>query len=368
MWQMELESGMELSAPEDWTRRLPESIFYKFFLRRYVAEVLPGRVMFRTELTYLDYKRVIDLLKKEAAKTGQTLYVTPALQEYIESREIHLESRRKLGMELKNQDEKLLPAFQKYKTAVDAALARPLRNKQMWDSFFMCAMKKSANFSVPGSGKTASVLGMYAYLCARQQVNRILVICPQNAFGSWVDEFAACFQDKVPLHLFQSHDPRYTTQNNRRRALQYECGGCNLILVNYEAVGGVLDQLQSLVSHHTLLVLDEVHKVKRVNGQYARQVLDLARCATHVVAMTGTPIPNGYVDIYNLLHILLMNSLIFPSPCCASQTRWKLQQSTINCSRFSAVPPSGSWRCRRQIWIKSMRFRQVPVKMNCCIF
>lgn len=304
MWQLELESGLELSAPEDWTRRLPESIFYKFFLRRYVAEVLPGRVMFRTELTYLDYKRVIDLLEKEAAKIGQTLYVTPALQEYIESREIHLESRCKLGMELKNQDEKLLPAFQEYKTAVDAALARPLRDKQMWDSFFMCAMKKSANFSVPGSGKTASVLGMYAYLCARQQVNRILIICPKNAFGSWVDEFAACFQDKVPLSLFQIHDPRYTTQNDRRRALQYECGGCNLILVNYEAVGGVLDQLQSLVSHHTLLVLDEVHKVKRVNGQYARQALDLARCATHVVAMTGTPIPNGYVDIYNLLHIL----------------------------------------------------------------
>ena len=30
----------------------------------------------------------------------------------------------------------------------------------------MCAMQKSANFSVPGSGKTASVLGMYAYLRA----------------------------------------------------------------------------------------------------------------------------------------------------------------------------------------------------------
>lgn len=304
MWQLDLTSVLELSAPGTWLSRLRESIFYKFSLRRYVAAILSDRVMFRAGLTYLDYKRVIALLEKEASRTGAVLHVTSALQDYIKSREIHLESRCKLGVELKNQEKKLFPAFQEYKTAVDAAMARPLRDKQMWDSFFMCAMQKSANFSVPGSGKTASVLGMYAYLRHRKQVNRILVVCPKNAFGSWVDEFVACFQNRIPLQVFQIHDPRYTTQNDRRRALQYECGSCNLILVNYEAVGGVLEQLQSLAARHTLLVFDEVHKVKRINGQYARQALGLARYAAHVVAMTGTPLPNGYLDIYNLLHIL----------------------------------------------------------------
>lgn len=54
----------------------------------------------------------------------------------------------------------------------------------------------------------------------------------------------------------------------------------------------------------TLLVFDEVHKVKRVNGEYAENALRLSREACYAVAMTGTPIPNAYTDIYNLLHIL----------------------------------------------------------------
>ena len=54
----------------------------------------------------------------------------------------------------------------------------------------------------------------------------------------------------------------------------------------------------------TLLVFDEVHKVKRIRGEYAENALQLARNARYVVALTGTPIPNAYTDIYNLLHIL----------------------------------------------------------------
>lgn len=37
---------------------------------------------------------------------------------------------------------------------------------------------------------------------------------------------------------------------------------------------------------------------------HAENALDLAKNARYVVAMTGTPIPNSYTDIYNLLHIL----------------------------------------------------------------
>ena len=31
---------------------------------------------------------------------------------------------------------------------------------------------------------------------------------------------------------------------------------------------------------------------------------EVAKCASYTIAMTGTPIPNTYLDIYNLLHIL----------------------------------------------------------------
>ena len=58
------------------------------------------------------------------------------------------------------------------------------------------------------------------------------------------------------------------------------------------------------MSSRTLLVFDEVHKVKAVNGQRAGYALEISSSAPYIIAMTGTPIPNSYVDLYNLLHIL----------------------------------------------------------------
>ena len=87
-------------------------------------------------------------------------------------------------------------------------------------------------------------------------------------------------------------------------ALRYDIGGVNLILVNYETVGSVLDELCVVVSSATFLIFDEVHKVKKVGGEYANAALQLAEKAAQVVVLTGTPIPNSYLDVYNLLHIL----------------------------------------------------------------
>lgn len=304
MWELGYDGALFLIFPIEHTDDFQRSSFYKLTLRRYIKEVFNGFVRFKPALTYLDYKKVIVVFQKEAEKRGWIFTVSEALNEYIESREMHIEARSRLGVELKNHDPKLNEHFQIYKNIVDSSMARKLRERQMWDSFYMCSMQKSANFSVPGSGKTASVLGMYAYLRAKSLVKRILVVCPKNAFGSWIDEFSVCFKGIEDAKVLNIHNPAYKTTAQRNTAIQYDSGRCNLILVNYESVGGVLDSLIELLDKETLLVFDEVHKVKRINGEYAENSLHLAQEASYAVAMTGTPIPNSYTDIYNLLHIL----------------------------------------------------------------
>ena len=304
MWELDYDGALLLRIPIEATESLQSSSFYKLSLRRFVREILPGFVRFKPALTYLDYKKVIALCQKEADKRHFLLVVRDPLREYIESRELHIDARSRLGVELKEHHTKLQERFESYRSIVDGEMSRKLRDRQMWDSFFMCAMQKSANFSVPGSGKTASVLGMYAYLRNKGLVKRILVICPKNAFGSWMDEFSVCFDGIEPLRVLNIHNPIYKNTKQRNAALQYDSGRCNLILVNYESVGGVLNSLIQIVDKDTLLVFDEVHKVKRVNGEYAENALQLSHEACYVVAMTGTPIPNSYTDIYNLLHIL----------------------------------------------------------------
>ncbi|MEY8387933.1 hypothetical protein AALC17_11660 [Oscillospiraceae bacterium 38-13] len=152
-------AALTLRVPEDEAGALLCSAFYKLSLRRYIA-------------------------KREGGRRDAALAVSPALEDYIQNRGSYLAQRFRLGMEIKNREEKLLPLFREYQSIVNAAMARPLQERQMWDSFFLCAMKRSANFSVPGSGKTASVLGVYAYLKSRGLTKRLLVVCPKNAFGS----------------------------------------------------------------------------------------------------------------------------------------------------------------------------------------
>lgn len=304
MWKLDYDGALFLRLADERIGDLQYGSFYKLSLRRYVLDLFPGFIRFNPALTYLDYKKIITLCKSEAEKRQISFVVSKSLRDYIESRELHIEVRSRLGVEIKAHHAKLNERYETFRTIVDREMARKLRDRQMWDSFFMFAMQKSANFSVPGSGKTASVLGMYAYLRSKSLAKRILVICPKNAFGSWIDEFSVCFDGIEPLRVLNVHAPIYKNLQQRNKALQYDGGRYNLILVNYESVRGVLDSLIQLLGTQTLLVFDEVHKVKRVGGEYAEDVLQLSRKSSYTVAMTGTPIPNSYTDIYNLLHIL----------------------------------------------------------------
>lgn len=299
--------GLILNISDIDSAKFTMSSFYKFYLKRYIETADDKKFVFKPTLSYLNYTDIIELVRKEANKNGDGFSVSKQLSSFINEREVYVEKRSKLGIEIKNKEPKLFERFEEYKNIVDSCMSRRLRDKQMWDSFFMCAMRKAANFSVPGSGKTASVLGVYSYLKHKGIVKRIVVICPKNAFGSWMDEFSVCFDGKEDLRVFNIHNPLYKTMREKRNALMYDSGFANLILVNFESVGSVLEALKSVVKSDTLLVFDEVHRVKRVGGEYAVNALDVAECCTHTIAMTGTPIPNSYRDIHNLLNILFPN-------------------------------------------------------------
>ncbi|MBQ8836840.1 MAG: DEAD/DEAH box helicase family protein [Clostridia bacterium] len=304
---LDFDGDLVLHLPTGEGETFRYGAFYKLSVRRYEKSFYGDTLIFKSELGYIEYKKIISLFRRDAEKKGYELEVSSALSDYIECRELYVEERSRLGIEIKNREDKLSERFDTYRRVVDGGMSRKLRERQMWDSFFMCAMQKSANFSVPGSGKTASVLGMYAYLRAKELVSRIVVICPKNAFGSWMDEFSVCFDGIEPLKVLNIHSSDYKNTAARKNAIMFESGRCNLILVNYESVGSLCDALCSVVKSNTLLVFDEVHKVKRVGGEHAEHALKIAADSRFTVALTGTPIPNTYLDVYNLLHIMFPN-------------------------------------------------------------
>jgi SNF2 family DNA or RNA helicase len=60
------------------------------------------------------------------------------------------------------------------------------------------------------------------------------------------------------------------------------------------------DILDFLKRNKTMVVVDEAHRIKNPEGVWGRSVTEISKEAVSRVILTGTPVPNGYQDIFNL--------------------------------------------------------------------
>ena len=173
---------MILVVSKDCLAKLMMSSFYKIRLKSKVekADEDKGIFYFRENLVYLDFQKIDSQLRNKLPSMGISYKSSQRLNDFIIKRDMHIKKRASLGIELKTDASNLTQRYLDYKKVVDEGMTRNLREKQMQDSFFMYAMKKSGNFSVPGSGKTSSALGVYCYLKTKNIVDRIVMIGPKN--------------------------------------------------------------------------------------------------------------------------------------------------------------------------------------------
>lgn len=192
-----------------------------------------------------------------------------------------------------------------FKSTLDVNMKlRPLTEMQLWDAYYMTVMKKVCNFSVPGSGKTATTLGMFSFLKALNKVDRLLVIGPISSFGSWLDEYESCFG--VTPRYYNIQDEKGIGVQGVELKLKYESSGIEIFLFNYESLVGYGPIVKKyIVDDRTLVVLDEVHRIKSTNGVRAASTMNAVKDAAYLVSLTGTPIPNTFEDIYNMFNLTL---------------------------------------------------------------
>lgn len=227
------------------------------------------------------------------------------VKQFIEINRYAIQEHQLAGRTIKSFDSRWEKELTSFKHILDREISRPLLDKQIQASFYLAMMKRSANFSVPGAGKTAMMYGAYAYLSSHEigEVNKVLVVCPINAFEAWRTEFIEVFGNKRKLKFMNLRDKRYQQSSN----IRLDWGSSNIIVINYESLGNKVKILNELIDEMTMLVFDEVHRVKGINGTRAKAALKLGRNARYHYVLTGTPIPNSYKDIYNFLHLLYDN-------------------------------------------------------------
>lgn len=260
---------------------------------------------FSKDLTYIEMNEVINILEKYSKRKKFNFIVSKSLKEYLSTVAYFIKERADYGKTIKYYENELNPIiaerFERFQLIVNNELDRTLRTKQMWSAFYMHEMKNAANFSVPGAGKTSMIYGAFAYLNSLtiDKVDKIVMIGPKNSFLSWKDEFKANFADKKTLRFL---DVQLTKLSEFEFRL--ESGDRNLILVNYESLPKYESVLSDIVDSRTMLVFDEVHKIKGLTSVRAQSAKRISAKAGYKFVLTGTPIPNTYQDVYNLLNIL----------------------------------------------------------------
>ena len=75
-----------------------------------------------------------------------------------------------------------------------------------------------------------------------------------------------------------------------------------ILLANYEKAIYMFDEIRKYKPHH--LVVDESHKLKNPTAKISNKIYQSTRMCKTTTIMTGTPICNGYEDIYMQLKIM----------------------------------------------------------------
>lgn len=186
--------------------------------------------------------------------------------------------------------------------------ARRLYDLQLLSSYHLTFAQNACNFSVPGAGKTSIVYAAYAYLNSLPEnhpkyVNKLFIVGPLSSFGPWEDEYQACFGKKGKIRRLSGGVPR---EERVRHLLSPD--SAEISLISYQSISSSNEDILSYLKrpgNRVMMILDEAHKIKNTQGGlWAKSVLNLAKYCASRVALSGTPIPNGYEDLCNLYNFI----------------------------------------------------------------
>lgn len=136
-----------------------------------------------------------------------------------------------------------------------------------------------------GLGKTIQAL---AYLQLHPEKAPVVIICPASLMLNWYKEI------------------RDTTTNRRVKILQGKKSepllNSDIIIVNYDVLYYWVDALKAI--NPQVIITDEAHYYKNSRAKRTKAIKSLAKQVPHFIALSGTPIVNRPIEMYNALSII----------------------------------------------------------------
>ena len=138
-----------------------------------------------------------------------------------------------------------------------------------------------------GLGKTIQALAFWRF----NQLGKTIIICPKTLILNWRKEILEGLEGIDPDDIVPILDSKQNVAWDK-----------TFYIINYDVLGKWLEQFKA--AQFDLLILDEAHYIKNSQARRTKQVFAVAESIPHVLALTGTPILNRAIEIWNLLHLL----------------------------------------------------------------
>lgn len=220
-----------------------------------------------------------------------------------------LANRIEILRAIKSNDESMKPDFEKFCAFCDKCLMIRLRDYQYKSAFLLSMGEGGFDFSVPGSGKTIIAYAAYAYLKQIAVVDNIFVIGPRSAYNAWFDEYQTCFGITPEFENLASE----TIKNCRLYLGASKQHHKQITFINIEKIRMLRKEISDFLSEkQSMLIIDEGHKIKNPNAAATEAVLEISKHAKSIIILTGTPMPNGYEDLYSLAEAISPYKQILP--------------------------------------------------------
>jgi len=178
----------------------------------------------------------------------------------------------------------------------------------------LVALEKSWNretyayFMEMGTGKTKVLIDNVAMLYDKGKIDGLLVIAPKGVIGTW-------HKQELPLHLPQHIEnvsilwqANITKSQSRKLGNLFKTGeDLHILIMNVEAFSthkGLEFAKKFLLSHKTLMAVDESTTIKNPKAKRTKNILGLAEMARYRRILTGAPVTKNPLDLFTQCYFL----------------------------------------------------------------
>jgi len=178
----------------------------------------------------------------------------------------------------------------------------------------LTALEKSWNretfayFMEMGTGKTKVLIDNLAMLYDKGKVDGALIIAPKGVVRTW-------YEQEIPTHLVDHIEkvsvlwqPNITKSQSHKLGTLFKTGEeLQILIMNVEALStqkGMAFASKFLLSHNTLMVIDESTTIKNPKAKRTKNIISLSQRAKYRRIMTGSPVTKNPLDLYSQCEFL----------------------------------------------------------------